>query len=168
MGDLFYRPCLPFRDNPYTRMLGHIDGVMRGSDEGNHHTYIMLTKNPQNIPSFPDVALPWVENQWLGISASTQAELGERWAILAKVNATVRFVSAEPLLGTLRFHRLMPLPDWVIFGGLSHGKIAQPLDMWEVQWTFRSAHEYDIPVFVKNNLAWAFPGQKLPREFPNA
>lgn len=65
-------------------------------------------------------------NVWLGVTAESQAYYNQRWPILAKTPAIIRFVSAEPLLGKIDIGGARP--DWVISGGESgHG--FRPLDM---------------------------------------
>lgn len=65
-------------------------------------------------------------NVWLGISAEDQKHYDERWSVLAKVPAAVRWVSAEPLLGHLDILAHAALPDWVVAGGES-GPGARPM-----------------------------------------
>lgn len=71
-------------------------------------------------------------NVWLGVSAEDQERADERIPLLLETPATVRFISAEPLLGPISLHRYVghgasadaPLAtadrlDWVIVGGES-------------------------------------------------
>lgn len=92
------------------------------------HTYQILTKRPERIAGqlpWGDYGDPW-PNVWLGVSVESQ-----RWVtrvrILATIPATVRFVSAEPLLG-----RIAALPlggiHWLIAGGES-GPGHRPTDI---------------------------------------
>ena len=97
------------------------------------HTFIVLTKRAKAMAKFHerffhetagiehikrvgsirrgpvDVVIPprMFPNLWLGVSASTQAELDERLPELLKIPAAVRFVSLEPLIEevTLRTQR---------------------------------------------------------------
>ena len=86
-------------------------------------TYQILTKRPERILD----CLPgdWGDgwpHVWIGVTAEDQARLDERWPILERSPAVVRFISLEPLLGqvTLRDVGGRPLrPDWVIVGGES-------------------------------------------------
>ena len=62
----------------------------------------LLTKRPQNIAKFlpPD----WGDgypNVWLGATAESQAYFDQRWPVLARTPAAVRFVSYEPAIGPL-------------------------------------------------------------------
>ena len=80
--------------------------------------WLLLTKRPENIERMlPD---GWGEgwpNVWLGTSAGSQKRWDEKLPLLLAVNAVVRFVSAEPLLGPLEIGRHRP--DWIITGGES-------------------------------------------------
>lgn len=76
------------------------------------HTYFLLTKRPQHIP-FSYEPPP---NVWLGVTCENQARADERWPILCQINAAVRFVSVEPMLGPVTFNGFASRPDWVIAG----------------------------------------------------
>lgn len=83
--------------------------------------WLLLTKRPQNISRLMP-ALP--VNVWIGTSAEDQQRWDERLPILMATLATVRFVSAEPLLGPITMNGMRP--DWLIVGGESGGK-ARPM-----------------------------------------
>lgn len=119
--------------------------------------WLILTKRPQNmIAMLPeDWGQPMQPNGWphvwLGTSAGTQKTADQNIPHLLKTPATIRFVSAEPLLGPLdlsdvcnghyfqnyltgnrwhdgpisNFERFNPGLDWVICGGES-GQNARP------------------------------------------
>jgi protein gp37 len=79
----------------------------------------LLTKRPQNMAKMlpPD----WGDgypNVWLGTTAESQTYYDQRWPILARTPAIIRFVSYEPALGPLRLSA-GPTPDWLICGGES-------------------------------------------------
>lgn len=87
------------------------------------HTYQLLTKRPKRLTRMAD-RLPWPSNVWMGVSVEDAART---WRLdrLREVPAAVRFVSAEPLLGSLAEVDLTGL-DWVIAGGES-GPGARPM-----------------------------------------
>ena len=58
------------------------------------HTFIFLTKQPQNLIKFS----PFPSNVWLGVSATNQQQFDEAVKYLKEVEATVKFISFEPLL----------------------------------------------------------------------
>ena len=64
---------------------------------------------------------------WLGCSAEDQQRFDQRWPVLSKIPAAVRFVSYEPALGPIRLRSYGPWPDWMIVGGES-GPGARPMD----------------------------------------
>lgn len=114
--------------------------------------WLLLTKRPQNIAKMlpPDWADGW-PHVWLGTSAGTQKTANQHIPHLLRVPAAIRFVSAEPLLGSIDFAavpkgkisnnitichgaltgvdglgRSGPHIDWVICGGES-GPNARPM-----------------------------------------
>lgn len=80
------------------------------------HTYQLLTKRPIRLARLTE-RLPWPQNVWVGVSVEDDSET---WRVdrLREVPAAVRFVSAEPLLGSLRGIDLTGV-DWLIAGGES-------------------------------------------------
>lgn len=90
------------------------------------HTFQVLTKRPERALEIAN-ALDWPKNVWLGVSIENSRFTG-RADVLREVPAAVRFISAEPLLGSLfeRGTRRAALDlagiDWLIAGGESgHG-----------------------------------------------
>lgn len=83
-----------------------------------HHTYQILTKRPERIHSClpSDWGAGW-ENVWLGVSIENQRYI-HRKQILQEIPCSVRFISAEPLIGHLNLGSLRMI-DWVITGGES-------------------------------------------------
>ncbi len=75
------------------------------------------------------------------------------WAIdaLAHVDAPVRFVSAEPLLGPIEAD-LSDL-DWLIVGAMTGPGATPPAREW-VTGLLDSADRAGVPVWLKENLRW--------------
>lgn len=69
-----------------------------------------------------------LENVWCGTSAEDQKRWDERLPVLLSIPATVRFVSAEPLLGPISMNGLVP--DWLIVGGESGPKSRPMISAW--------------------------------------
>ena len=88
------------------------------------HTYQLLTKRPRRAARIA-ADLPWPSNVWLGVSVETQDQLW-RLDALRRVPAATRFVSAEPLLGSLVGLNLRDI-HWLIAGGESGPKF-RPMD----------------------------------------
>jgi len=88
-----------------------------------HHTYQILTKRPARMAELSK-ELPLLENVWLGTSVEN-AEVIERLGDLRDTRAVVRFVSFEPLIGSVADADLTGI-DWAIVGGES-GPRARPM-----------------------------------------
>lgn len=80
------------------------------------HTFQVLTKRAERLARLAP-RLPWPNNLWIGVSVESPDNL---WRVeyLRKVNAAVRFVSAEPLLDSLKGIDLTDI-HWLIAGGES-------------------------------------------------
>lgn len=133
----------------------------------------------QDICEVPDVSSAWpLPNLWLGVSAENQEQADTRIPDLLQTPAAVRFVSAEPLLGPIRFKQQnpdgfwppnAPQPDlawlrhkdwpddfqycttglnWVIVGGES-GHGARPCDVAWVRSIVEQCQAARVPAFVK-------------------
>jgi len=116
--------------------------VMRSCPQ---HTFQVLTKRATRVRRLAD-DLEWPENVWLGVSVETSEYL-HRVDELRRIPAAVRFLSCEPLLGSLAGIDLTDI-DWVIAGGES-GPSYRPI---EVAWArdIRDAClEADVSFFFK-------------------
>ncbi len=80
------------------------------------HIYQVLTKRPQRLAKLAKT-LPWPEHIWVGVSVESN-EAAWRADFLRRVPATVRFISAEPLIGPIDQLKLDGI-HWVITGGES-------------------------------------------------
>jgi len=89
------------------------------------HTYQVLTKRSKRLLRLAP-RLEWPTNIWMGVSVESDRYLF-RIDHLRGVDAAVRFISAEPLLGPLGVVDLTGI-DWVIAGGES-GPRARPMDI---------------------------------------
>jgi protein gp37 len=114
MSDLFHQ-SVP---------VSFIREVWRVMEETPRHTYQILTKRPERML---DLArdLPLVPNVWLGTSVEDERVL-HRIHSLRQVPAALRFISFEPLIGSVASADLTGI-HWVIVGGES-GPRARPMD----------------------------------------
>jgi protein gp37 len=97
-------------------------------------------------------------NVWLGVSVENQHFADERIPLLLQTPATVRFISAEPLLGPVDLTGLFAahfenpaddaVLDWVIVGGES-GPHARQFDCEWALSIVRQCQAATVPVFVK-------------------
>lgn len=144
-----------------------------------HLDWLLLTKRPQNITraitdamglidiyaqdATADMLLAWTEgkpptNVWLGVSVENQAAADERIPHLLATPAMVRFLSCEPLLGSVDLRRYLPNPftgfpkgpriGWAIVGGESgHG--ARSFDLAWARELVEQCKNAGVPCFVK-------------------
>lgn len=90
------------------------------------HSYQVLTKRPDCIAPFlarqPGLRLP--RNVWLGVTIE-RGDFGHRAATLRAIDCAIRFISFEPLIGSLGHIDLSGI-HWAIIGGES-GPGARPM-----------------------------------------
>jgi protein gp37 len=119
------------------------------------HTYQILTKRPGRI--LRHLPADWGEgypNVWLGTTVENQDAV-HRARALIQVPARVRFISAEPLLGSVDFGAKdsaldSPLSkiDWIIIGGES-GAQCRPMDLDWARSLMTQARMYGTAIFLK-------------------
>lgn len=117
MSDLFHEK-VPFS------FIERVWGVMRDTPR---HTYQILTKRPDRMAELTK-SLRLLPNVWLGTSVEDRKVL-YRLDELRSVSAAVRFVSFEPLIGSVSGLNLANV-NWAIVGGES-GPNARPIS---VEW----------------------------------
>lgn len=88
------------------------------------HRFQVLTKRGQRLRDL-GARIGWPDNVWMGVSVESERYL-PRIADLRSTGAKVKFLSLEPLLGSLPSLDLTSI-DWVIVGGES-GPRARPID----------------------------------------
>jgi protein gp37 len=104
-----------FQDGVPPKFIAHVWDVMK---RAHWHSFQILTKRPDNMRAVLEEAnLPVLCNVWLGTSVESMAYI-ERIKVLRAVPAAVRFVSFEPLLGSVGRPNLRRV-DWAIVGGES-------------------------------------------------
>lgn len=165
MGDLFH---------PYTPK-NQILTVLAVAGCFPRHTFQFLTKNPKRLKDFN----PWPSNCWVGTTVTNQADADERLPWLLKVDAPVRFVSHEPLMGEIdmvntylkgsRSGRICPVcglawghddlvgrgrcrgVDRAIIGAMTGPGPVRPKPEW-VQGLVEQYRSAGVPIFLKDNL----------------
>jgi len=122
MSDLFHEQL----------SVSFIKDVFTTMKSASWHTFQVLTKRAERLTEIAD-QLEWPPNVWMGVSVET-AQYLYRLERLRHVPATVRFVSAEPLLEPLGALDLSGI-DWVIVGGESgpHARLMEPAWAREVR-----------------------------------
>jgi protein gp37 len=101
-----------------------IDRVLATIRQSPRHTYQILTKRAERLPSF-FASRPVPPNVWLGVTVEDRRHGRPRIDHLRRVPARVRFLSVEPLLEDLAPLDLDGI-QWVIVGGES-GPDARPM-----------------------------------------
>lgn len=137
------------------RILNHI-----GMSYYKEHRFYLLTKQPQNLIKFS----PFSPNCWVGVTATNHTMLIEARHYLARIEATIKFVSLEPLL---EWHTHSQL-DWLVgvlksINWLIIGAQTKPYKPPKIEWVeeiVQAADKAGIPVFLKNNLAPALEVRK--------
>jgi len=94
-----------------------IHRVFEVMNEAQWHQFQVLTKRPERALRYAD-RLPWSPNIWIGTSIENMTVAKRADQIRAIDAASVRFISAEPLLGSVDELDLRGI-DWVIGGGES-------------------------------------------------
>ncbi len=109
------------------------------------HTFQFLTKAPHNLARWN----PWPPNAWVGATVTNQMMLEKTLSPLEDVEATVRFLCAEPLLGDIEFWS--DAIEWLIIGALTGPGGWRPLECW-VYDLLRCASKTHIPVWIKDSV----------------
>lgn len=135
MSDLFHK------DVPL-RFIRKVFSVMSQAD---WHTYQLLTKRSSRLAELSD-QLTWLENVWMGVSVES-SDYTHRINNLTSTNASVKFLSLEPLLGPIYDLPLSGI-DWVIVGGES-GPGARPMKLEWVTEIRDQCTKSDVPFFFK-------------------
>jgi len=150
------------------------------------HVLMLLTKRPTRLLAwqrehFPGGLPPWV---WVGVTVEDQERVDQRVPVLLQVQASVRFVSCEPLLGAVRLDDVahitgtgqtiidalagdypnlraflpgVPRPprlSWVIVGGES-GPHARPMHPEWARSLRDQCQAAEVPFFFKQWGEWA-------------
>ncbi|MDF2159388.1 phage Gp37/Gp68 family protein [Algoriphagus sp. CAU 1675] len=113
MSDLFHK------DVP----LEFIQKVFQVMKDNGQHVFQVLTKRADRLAEISHL-LPWAHNIWMGVSVEDERVL-DRIDFLRDTGARVKFLSCEPLIGSLPNINLTGI-DWVIVGGES-GQKARPM-----------------------------------------
>jgi protein gp37 len=135
MSDLFHE------DVP-ERFIARVFEVMR---RASHHRFQVLTKRSSRMAELA-ASLDVSDNVWMGVSVEN-AKYRTRIDDLRRVQAKVRFLSVEPLLGPMPRLNLAGI-HWVIVGGES-GPRARPMDAEWVRAIRDQCNAAGVPFFFK-------------------
>jgi protein gp37 len=135
MSDLFH-------ERVPESFIRRVFGVMGQADR---HTFQVLTKRHERLAALGP-SLPWHPNVWMGVSIENRRFV-ERADFLREVDAAVRFISAEPLLGPLEGLDLDGI-DWLIAGGES-GPRRRPVKAEWIAELRDLCEREEVPFFFK-------------------
>ena len=151
MGDLFHDAVKSRRHWSIFHMIERA-GIVNG------HTFIILTKRPQNMYDFFNFLPKHSNSYWLGVTAENQYQADERIPILLKIPAAVRFVSVEPMLEPVDLSPWLDELDWVI-AGPETGPGKRPCNSEWIEEIHKTCKDAGVPFFDKRD-------DYLAREWP--
>jgi protein gp37 len=159
MSDLFHH------DVP----LDFIQQVFQTMRDCPQHVFQILTKRSDRLRRVA-VQIDWPANVWMGVSVENASAL-LRITDLRTVPAAVRFLSCEPLIGSLAQIDLSRI-HWVIVGGES-GPGARSMQIEWVREIYRACRKQRVPFFfkqwggVRKDLTGRLLGGKTYDEMPH-
>ena len=135
-----------------------IEAVLDVCDERPDFDFLLLTKNPKRLREFK-----FPPNCWVGTTTDSQRRMDVAEKIFADVDATVKWVSVEPML-----EPIMPSNpasfDWYVIGGASRSS-GQPGFVPPFLWVAElatAAIKAGSQVFIKTNFWQAGRPQGFP------
>jgi protein gp37 len=123
--------------------------------------FLFLTKFPQRLKEINDILGGFPANVWVGTTVDTQARVALAERSFQGIEATVKWLSVEPMLERLTFNSL-EMFDLVAIGGQSKStqvKEFQPDWEW-VEHLVQQSRRSNTAVYFKENL------KSRPKELP--
>ena len=146
MSDIFHEN-VPFE---------FVDSIMETIRKTHQHRYQILTKRSERMAKYFSIRdIP--HNVWLGVTVECCASKN-RIDQLRDLNATVKFLSCEPLIEDLGELNLEGI-DWVIVGGESGPKARPMKPEWVVNIKQQVEHQ-GVAFFFKQWGTWGNDGIK--------
>ena len=127
---------------------------MEAISEAPQHRFYLLTKQPQELVKWS----PFPPNCYVGVSITKREELDGALLYLGRVEASVKFISFEPLLESMEDRSCRNLSDklrdagidWAIIGAQT--RPSRP-PKWEwVREIIEAADKAGVAVFLKDSL----------------
>lgn len=148
-----------------------IQAVFAACEAAPQHRYIFLTKNPGRYGElYEKKMIPCKDNYWFGTTITNQEDSHRIAALPAHGN---RFVSIEPIMGSIKFEyitsplfRVGTAVDWVIIGAETGNRKEKviPQRSW-IESIVNDCRAVGIPIFMKSSLSSIW-GEPLIQEFP--
>ncbi len=140
MSDLFHEK-MPF---------SYLDDIFNVIEQTHWHTYQILTKREKRMAEyFSNRKSP--KNVWLGVTVENK-KANSRIDYLRKIDATIRFLSIEPLLENVGKLNLKNI-HWVIVGGESGVKARPMKEEWALN-IKKQCKEQGTAFFFKQSGTW--------------
>lgn len=150
MSDLFHEE-MPFS------FIDQVFNVIRSTPQ---HNYQILTKRAGRLAEYcANMKLP--DNVWLGVTVEN-SDYKDRIDTLRNINANIRFLSIEPLLGNIGLLNLKDI-HWVIVGGES-GMCARPIKEEWVLSIKKQCENQGVAFFFKQWGTWGADGKKRSKK----
>jgi len=148
-----------FHDKVSEDFIVQVWNVMRDTPR---HSYQILTKRPDRMADILSRRIPDVlPNVWLGTSVE-DAELTHRIDELRNVPAAIRFISFEPLIGSVGDVDLTDI-HWAIVGGES-GHAARPIKEEWIDEIYTDCDIYGTAFFFKQWGTWGADNKKRSKK----
>ena len=139
----------------------YIDQVFDVIARSPQHTFQVLTKRADRMAQhFRNRTVP--RNAWLGVTVENRKDGVPRIDKLREIDATIRFLSVEPLLEDVGEIDLTDI-HWVIVGGES-GPKARPMKLEWVDSIRQQCEEFDVAFFFKQWGGWGADGVKRAKK----
>lgn len=150
MSDLFHEK-MPF---------DFLDDVFKVIKETPQHQYQILTKREKILEHyFENREVP--KNVWLGVTVEN-SDAKNRIDILRNIDAEIRFLSIEPLIGKTGKLNLKDI-HWVIVGGESGHKARPMKPEWAID-IQKQCDEQEVAFFFKQWGTWGSDGVKRSKK----
>jgi len=122
--------------------------------------FLFLTKFPKRLVDFD-----FPPNAWVGTTVDCQARVKSAEDAFAKVKASVKWLSVEPMIEPLKFKHL-DLFQWLVIGGASRSTQTPEWRVPAAWWAslYLNAKELGLQVYLKSNLyerERGYPGTKV-------
>lgn len=139
----------------HDKTIHYMEEIMETIRACPQHRFYLLTKQPQNLQQFS----PFPDNCWVGVTATEQAPFVSALSYLRFIEAKVKYLSLEPLLGYIPI-----LPEALTLAGISLviiGAQTRPTVLPKIEWVEElvlACDKVGVKVFLKNNLMPLFSG----------
>jgi protein gp37 len=152
MSDLFH-------ENVSDDFIVAVWKVMRETPQ---HNYQILTKRPERMFEVISKVIGYIlPNVWLGTSVENE-DVVERIDFLRKTPSAIRFISFEPLIGSVNKVNLQGI-HWAIVGGES-GKDARPIKEEWIDEIHDQCYLFNTAFFFKQWGTWGKDNKKRSKK----